>query len=91
MESIFTLGFVNLTIPAWQMAIYMGLFSFFMFIREVRGCLLTTYLFALYWGYYLFGQDFMAAASGYPAVVTAYISFGLLLAGFSLISLFYEE
>lgn len=91
MEPIYNLGFINLAIPAWQMAIYMALIAFFMFIRETRGCLLTTYLFGLYWGYYLFGQDFMAAAHGVPAVLTAYVSFGLALAVFSLIALFYEK
>ncbi len=91
MESIYNLGFINLAIPAWQMGIYIALVAFFMFIHETRGCLVTTYLFGLYWGYYLYGRDFMAAANGYPAVATAYISFGLLLAGFSLIALFYEK
>ena len=91
MESIYNLGFINLAIPAWQMAIYIALITFFMFVHETRGCLLTTYLFTLYWGYYLYGRDFMAATNGYPAMVTAYIGFGLLLAGFSLIALFYEK
>jgi len=91
MESVFTLGVINLSIPAWQMAVYIALFSLFMFMHETRGCLLTTYIFGLYWGYYLYGGEFMAAAGGYPAVVTAYIAFGFVLAGMSLISLFYEK
>lgn len=91
MEPIYSLGFINLAIPAWQMAIYIALIAFFMFIHETRGCLLTTYLFGLYWGYYLYGRDFMTATNGYPAMVTAYIGFGLLLAGFGLIALFYEK
>lgn len=91
MESIYHLGFISLAIPAWQMAIYIALVSFFMFIHETRGCLLTTYLFTFYWGYYLYGQDFLAAANGYPPVMTAYISFGLVLAGFGLRALFYEK
>jgi len=85
------LGLVQLAIPAWQMALYIGLVAFFMLIHEIRGSFLVTYLFGLYWGYYLFGRDFLAAAQGNPVVVTAYIAFGLLLAGFSLISLFYEK
>lgn len=94
MESAYSLlGFVNLTIPipAWQMVIYIGLVGIFMLLHEVRGCLLTTYVFALYWGYYLFGDQFMAAASSNPGMMTAYISFGLLLTGFSLKALFYEK
>lgn len=91
MESIYTLGFISLAIPAWQMAFYIALVSLFMFLHETRGCLLTTYLFTLYWGYYLYGRDFLAAANGYPSVMTAYISFGLVLAGFGLLALFYEK
>ncbi len=91
MESIYNLGFINLAIPAWQMAIYIALVALFMFIHETRGCLLTIYLFVLFWGYYLHGQDFMAAADGHPGMASVYISFGLLLAGFSLMALFYEK
>lgn len=89
--SIYELGFVNLAIPAWQMALYIGTVSFFMIGRKTNYCLLTTYIFGLYWGYYLFGQDLLTAAKGNTAVETAYITFGLALAALSLIALFYEE
>ena len=91
MESMYELGLINMAIPAWQMAFYIGLISFFMIGRKTKLCLLTTYLFGLYWGYYLFGRDLFAAASGNTAVATAYICFGLALAAFSLMALFYEE
>ncbi len=85
------LGMVLLTIPAWQMALYIGVVSFWMLLHEIRGCLVTTYLFGLYWGYFLFGRDFLAATQGHPVVITAYILIGILLAVFSLLSLFYEK
>jgi hypothetical protein len=91
MVSIYDLGFVSLTIPAWQMALYIGTVSFFMIGRKMNYCLLTTYLFGLYWGYYLFGQDLLTAARGNTGVETAYITFGLALAALSLMALFYEE
>ena len=91
MDALYSLGIVNLTIPAWQLALYMGLFSFFMFLHETRGFLLTTYLFGLYWGYYSFGREFVATAGGYPPVLTTYIAGGLILGAFSLASLFYER
>ena len=91
MDALYTLGFVDLTIPAWQMALYIGLFSLFMLRHETRGCLLTTYLFGLYWAYYLFGQEFVMSASGYPSVLATYITVGLLLVGFSVASIFYER
>ena len=93
MEATYSLEFTNLTIPVpvWEMAIYISLIGFFMCIRETKGCLLTTYLFSLYWMYFNFGPDFMAVASGYPAIMTAYIAFGFLLAGLSVMALFYEK
>lgn len=91
MGAIEGLGLVNLTIPAWQMAFYIGVVSAFMMIHEIRGCLLTTYIFGLYWGFYLFGRDFLNAAQGNPVVITAYISVGIILAAFSLLLLFYEK
>ncbi len=93
METTYSLGFIDLTIsiPVWEMAIYIGLIGFFMCIRETKGCLLTTYLFTLYWMYFNLGPDFMAAASSYPSMMSAYIAFGLLLAGLSVMALFYEK
>lgn len=91
MDALYDLGLINLTIPAWQLALYMGLFSLFMIMREVRGCLLTTYLFGIYWGYYLSGGGFVASAVGYPPVLTTYILTGLILGIFTLASLFYEN
>ncbi|MBI2090735.1 MAG: hypothetical protein HYT78_18655 [Deltaproteobacteria bacterium] len=91
MMSIYDLGFVNLAIPAWQMAVYIALVSLFMIGRKANYSVLMTYMFGLYWGYYLFGQDLLTAAKGNPAVETAYITFGLALAALSLMALFYEE
>lgn len=81
----------NLSIPLWQMAFYIGLVGFFMIGRKTKLCLLTTYVFALYWGYYFSGRDFLAAAGGNVVLETGYIAFGLLLAAFSITALFYEE
>lgn len=91
MGSIYDLGLVHLSIPVWQMALYIGLISFFMIGRKTKCCLLTTYLFGLYWGYYLFGRDLLSVARGNTGVETAYITFGLALAAFAVMALFYEE
>lgn len=91
MDTIYDLGLISLSIPVWQLAFYIGLVAFFMVGRKTSWALLTTYLFGLYWGYYLFGQDLLGAAHGNTAVETVYITFGLLLAAFSLMALFYEE
>jgi len=91
MESLFNLGAVSLPIPAWQMALYIGLMSLAIVWRKTKCCLLTTYLFVFYWGYYQFSSDLMSAAYRDTAAQTAYIFFGLLLLSFTLISFFYEE
>jgi hypothetical protein len=91
MKALFTLGAVSLIIPAWEMALYVCLMSIYVIWGKIKYCLLTTYLFALYWGYYLFAHDLLAAARGDPAAQSAYIVFGLLLLAFVLMALFYEE
>ena len=91
MEALFDLGRVNLTIPAWQMALYVALVALYMILGRVKCCFLTTYLFALYWGYYLFPHDFLTAAHGNPGAESAYLAFGFALIAFNLFALFYEE
>ncbi len=91
MGSIHDLASVNLTIPAWQMAVYICLIALLMLARKTRLCLFTTFVFGLYWGYFLSGWDFLTAAGNDTGVQAAYIVFGLGLAAFSLMALFYEE
>lgn len=91
MDTLFDLGSVTLTIPAWQMALYVVLIAFYMILGRVKCCFLTTYLFALYWGYYLFPHDFLTAARGNPSAESLYIGFGLALIAFNLIALFHEQ
>jgi hypothetical protein len=91
MESLLDLGSVNLTIPAWQMALYIGIVAFYMIWGRIKCCFLATYFFALYWGYYLFSSEFLKAAHGNPGAESAYLAFGLALIVFNLFALFYEE
>jgi hypothetical protein len=91
MESLLDLGSVNLTIPAWQMALYIGIVAFYMIWGRIKCCFLTTYVFALYWGYYLYSSEFLKVTHGNPSAESAYIGFGLALIAFNLFALFYEE
>jgi hypothetical protein len=91
MGTLLNLGTVSFTIPAWQMALYVTIFSLCMLWGKMKCCLLTTYAFAFYLGYYLFAPDFFTAAHGDSTAQSAYIAFGLVLAAFSLIAIFYEE
>lgn len=91
MEVLFDLGTVTLTIPAWQMVLYVGVVAFYMIWGRVKGCLMATYAFALYWGYYHYSRDFLNVANGNPGAQSAYYGFGMALIGFALFALFYEE
>lgn len=91
MGSISDLGLVSLTIPAWHMALYIGLVSVFLIWRKGRWAFLLSYLFSLYWGYYLFAKDFLNATRGDTTVQAAYLGFGLGLLALIFVALFYEE
>lgn len=91
MASISDLGLVNLIIPAWQMALYIGLVSAVLIWRKARWAFLFTYLFGLYWGYYLFAQELLNATRGDTMVQAAYLGFGLGLLALIFVALFYEE
>lgn len=88
--SLYDLGLIHLVIPAWQMAFYIGIVSFFMLTGKTKLCLVSTYLFGLYWGYYHFGRDFISAANGDPLVVTGYVLFGFALGALGMGALFYD-
>ena len=91
METLIDLGAVRLTITAWQMALYLCLVSVYVIFGRIKGCLLTTYLGAFYLGYYLYAHDFMVAARGNPTAQAVYYGFALALAGFVMMTFFYER
>jgi hypothetical protein len=91
MQELIDLGTVRLTIPAWQVAFYLCVISLYVIFGKIKGCLLTTYLSAFYWGYYLYGSDFLTAAHGNPTVQAVYYGFALALGGCILMTLFHEE
>ena len=82
---------IALCIPAWQIGIYIGLNSVFMLIQERKLCLVTTYLFTFYWGFYVYGNEFMVVAGGSKLALTLYIVCGILLVTFSLYAFFQEK
>ena len=82
---------IALCIPAWQIGIYIGLNSIFMLLQERKLCLVTTYLFTFYWGFYVYGDEFMVAAGGSNLALSLYIGCGILLVVFSLYAFFQEN
>jgi|TARA_Y100000294_G_scaffold175274_1_gene194977 hypothetical protein len=43
-------SYLELTMPTWQMALFIAMLSIFMLIQRIKLCLIITYLFAFYWG-----------------------------------------
>ncbi len=82
---------IALCIPAWQIGIYIGLSSIFMLLQERKLSLVTTYLFTFYWGFYVYGDEFMVAAGGSNFALSLYIGCGILLVVFSLYAFFQES
>jgi hypothetical protein len=52
-ETLEALGLTSLLLPAWPVMLYAVLVSLFVLIRRIQLCLLTTFLFTFYWGFYL--------------------------------------
>ena len=52
-ETLEALGLTGLVLPAWPVMLYALLVSLFVLIRRIQLCLLTTFLFTFYWGFYL--------------------------------------
>ena len=82
---------VELVIPAWQVALLVIIISVFMFANSLKWCLVTTYLFTLYWGFFLSLGDVMSLSRSSPNVGTLYILSGILQAVLILIAFFKKE
>ena len=87
-EALLTLIFSELSIPTWQIVLCIGLVGFFMLMRKTKFCLLTSYLFTLYWIFYLFRPYLVTSAGGNFIALAAYVLFGLGLAGLALYASF---
>ena len=91
MENFENLMSFGLTIPVWQMIVFILLISIFMLSHKVTFCLTTTYIFALYWIFHLFGPQFVIKAGDNHWALTVYILFGLSLASLSIFAFFFYE
>ncbi len=80
---------VELDIPAWQMVIYISIISIFMLARDFKLSLITTYLFTLYWGFFLYFGDIIGGLSTLPSILFAF--FGLIHVTLTLIAFWQES
>lgn len=92
MDFLVTLLSFDLTIPLWQMIAYIFLISIFMLRHKPTFCFVTTYVYVLYWIFYIFGPHFISKTGDDPLALTLYILFGLGMTSLSIFALlFYED
>ena len=82
--------FLELLIPAWQMALFIALISIFMLLQRMKLCLITTFLFTFYWGFFLYWGEVIGSFSSFPYVVALYLFSGVIYIILTLIT-FYRE
>ncbi len=90
-SNTFALGNVILSIPAWHIALYIAISAIFMLMQQRRLCLITTYLFTFYWGFYIYADEFVMVASGSTLALSSYIICGMLLIVLSLVAFLQER
>ena len=90
-SNTFALGSVILSIPAWHIALYIAISAIFMLIEQRRLCLITTYLFTFYWGFYIYADEFVMVASDSTLALSSYIICGMLLIVLSLVAFLQER
>ncbi len=98
METMFSEVFIpqlflnDMTIPAWQMALFIIIISIFMLLQRHKLCLVTTYLFTFYWAFFLYwGEVVLSSFGRLPHAAVLYLVFGTIHITLTLIGLFQEE
>lgn len=82
---------ITLAVPAWQMALYIVLISILMLADRLKLCLITTYLFTLYWGFFLYWAEAMANIGRLPTYSTIYLIGGIMHVTLTLVAFFRGE
>ncbi|MFB3062643.1 MAG: hypothetical protein ACE10C_14860 [Candidatus Binatia bacterium] len=90
-SNTFALGNVILSIPAWHIALYIAISAIFMLMQQRRLCLIVTYLFTFYWGFYIYADEFVMVASDSTLALSSYIICGMLLIVLSLVAFLQER
>jgi hypothetical protein len=90
-DIIFHIPFQILTIPMWQMAVYVTIISACALTQRHKLGLITTYLFTLYWGFFAYFGQAILALGQWPHVATLFLLCGSLHVILTLIAFFREE
>ena len=82
--------YFNLVIPAWQMGLYIAMISLCMLAGSYKLSLIVTYLFTLYWAFFIYWGEVLQTLGNFPVEATWYILLGLLHVILTLIAFFRE-
>jgi hypothetical protein len=82
--------YFNLVIPAWQMGLYLAVISICMLSSSYRLSLLVTYVFTLYWGFFLYWGEILRNIGTFPVEATWFLLLGLLHVALTLTAFFKE-
>ncbi len=89
--TLHALGEIDLSIPAWQMAFFVGMLSILMLFGRIQLALVVTYLFVLYWGFVLYWPHFISVAGEDLMALALYLFSGLAVAFLALLAFFYPS
>lgn len=64
----------SLVIPAWQMSVLVVTMGIFMLVGDHKLSTIVTFLFTLYWAFFLYFGDILDSFGTFPA--TFYVLFG---------------
>ena len=90
-EHFYQLPDIVLAVPAWQMAFYIVIISVLMLGDRLKLCLITTYLFTLYWRFFLYWGEAMANVGRIPTLSVIYLIGGIIHVTLTLIVFFRGE
>ena len=86
-----SLGGVSLAIPAWQMAMFVGIMSVFLLFGRLQLCIVVTYVFVLYWGFLAYAPNFISAAGDNTLAFVVYIFCGLAIVVLAITAFFVKK
>ena len=83
--------YFDLVIPAWQMGMYVGIISLCMLAHADKLSLIVTYLFTLYWGYFVVWGDVLQSMGGsFPVAASWFLILGAVHVILTVIAFFRE-
>lgn len=84
-------AFLEVGIPYWQMALYIAIISLCVLTYRRKLSLIVTYLFTLYWSFFVYWGDFFASFGHVPSAAALFILFGTVHVVFTLVAFFQPE